>query len=91
MENLSLNYPEMHGYMEGDIQATFSPIMGKYRVTSKYELKTSKGVNFDGIVDEFGANNQPNKNKGFFKYYMTKKAFDMFVKNNKTVLNIYLD
>ena len=89
--NLTLNYPEMHGEIECDVQAEYSAIVNKYRVVSKSIIPQTMGIKFDSVVDRLGANNQPNKRVGWFKYYMTKKAFDKFLKTNKVVQNILLD
>lgn len=89
--NLTLNYPEMHGEIECDVQAEYSAILTKYRVVSKNIIHIKKGIKFDSVVDKIGANNRPNKRAGWFKYYMTKKAFDKFLEENKVVQNILLD
>ena len=89
--NLKLNHPEMHGEIECDIQAEYSVIMGKYRVVSKTQLAITKGVKFDSVVEERGANNCVNKRAGWFKYYLTKKAFEKLIETNEVVQNILLD
>ena len=88
---VNINYPEMHGNTNDAIQAEYSSILNKYRVTSPVELTISRGIEFDSIIGEFGANMVKNKRAGFFKYYMTKKAFDKFSKENSLTLNILLD
>jgi hypothetical protein len=85
------NYPEMYGSTNDEIQATFSYVVNKYRVTSKNEIKVSRGIEFDSVVAEIGANSTPNKNKGWFKYYMTKTAFAKFEAANNLTINILLD
>ena len=91
--NLEINYPEMWGNSESEIQAEFTGIGKKpYRVTSRDILIISLiGVEYNGQVKEFGANNVPNKRKGWHKYYMTKKAFQNLTKSHKVVLNCLLD
>jgi hypothetical protein len=87
--SIVINYPEMHGSSDADIQAQYS--LGKYRVTSKTELNESQGIRFDGLVSEFGSSHIRNKRAGYFRYYMTKYAFDKFCKTNDLTLNILLD
>lgn len=85
------NYPEMNGNTNDEIQATFSYVVNKYRVTMPKQIKTGRGIEFDSVVAEFGANNCKNKNAGYFKYYMTKAAFAKFEANNDLTINILLD
>lgn len=89
--NLILNYPEMNGEIDCDIQAEYSAIVNKYRVVSKNKLTIKMGIKFDSVVSERGANDCVNKRAGWFKYYMTKKAFDKFIESNKVIQNILLD
>ena len=84
---VTINYPEMQGTSEAEIQAEYS--FGKYRVTSKKELPIKRGVTFNGKVSEFGSSMIPNKRAGWFKYYMTPLAFDKM--KEEVVLNILLD
>lgn len=64
---------------------------GKYRVTSKTEIKTNRSVTFKKLVDEFGANNVKNKRAGWFVYEMTAKALDLFVKTCEVeFINTYM-
>lgn len=88
--DLTINYPEMWGNTNDAIQAEYT-ILGKYRVTSPKEIKPARGVESCGVVSEYGANNTKNKRAGFFKYYMTEKAFNKFSKANKVTLNQLLD
>lgn len=82
----------MQGTSNADIQAELVFFLKKpYRVVSKNEIKLSRGIEFNSIVGEFGANNIPNKRKGFYKYYMTKLAFDKFKEENDVVINCLLD
>ena len=90
--NLEINYPEMCGNSEAPIQAentslTFQP----YRVTCKEPINMSRGISYNGIVSEIGANNCKNKRAGWHKYYMTKKAFEKFCETHKVTLNCLLD
>jgi len=92
MDNLTLNYPEMWGNSQAEIQAEFTGIGSKpYRVTSKNPITISRGIEPSGQVGEFGANNTPNKRVGWYKYYMTKNAFNKLVEANKVTLNALLD
>jgi len=87
----TLNYPEMHGNIENDLQAEYISFLGKYRVTSKNEIEVKQGIVFNSVVAEFGANHVKNKNQGWFKYYFTPKAFYKFQSNNHIILNRLLD
>lgn len=90
--NITINYPEMWGNSEAEMQAENTCIGNRpYRVTSKQPIVISRGIEAAGQVGEFGANMTPNKRVGWFKYYMTKSAFDKLTKNNAVVLNCLLD
>lgn len=92
MSNVTINYPEMWGNSDSEIQAEHTGIGSKpYRVTSKKEILVSRGIEFNGIVSLIGANQTPNKRAGWFKYYMTPKAFERFSKSNHITLNCLLD
>jgi adenylosuccinate synthase len=92
MSNLDINYQEMWGEQECDIQAEHTGIGSKpYRITSKFPLPASQGVESAGQVGEYGANMTKNKRVGWYKYYMTRKAFEKLHKTNKVVLNCLLD
>ena len=91
MSNLNINYPELQTSSKSKVQAVYSAVLNKYRVTSQKEIEVKRGIEYNGKVDKLGANGIENKNVGWFKYYMTEKAFDTFTANNKTTLNIYLD
>ena len=86
------NYPELEGRnLDINCVAEYSAIVNKYRVVSKTKLKETKGLKFDSIVPERGANDTPNARAGWFKYYATPKAFDKLGSSQQVVLNIYLD
>ena len=88
----TINYPEMQGYLEANIQAVNTCLSKKpYRVISKFPLPIKQGVESAGFVSKIGANNIPNKNAGYCKYYMTSSAFEKLCENNNVVLNILLD
>lgn len=92
MNNLTTHYPEMWGTSTGEIQAENTCIGSKpYRVKSKAPLEISRGVEYTGLVGEFGSGMVRNKDVGWHKYYMTEKAFDKLVKENGVVLNCLLD
>lgn len=91
-ENITINYPEMWGDSVAEIQAENTCIGSRpYRVTSKQPLTVSRGVEPCGQVGEFGENMTKNKRVGWFKYYMTRKAFENFTKTNAVELNCLLD
>jgi hypothetical protein len=85
----SINYPEMWGASTANIQAEYS--IGKYKVTSRTEIALSRGISFDGTVDEIGANGYKNARAGYFRYYMTEAAFRAFCKRNSVEINVLLD
>lgn len=85
------NYTEMHGELANDIQAEYISFLGKYRVKSKNELGKGRGITADGQVGAIGANSVPNKNAGWFRYYMTPKAWEKLIATNDVVLNLLLD
>lgn len=92
MDNLTINYPEMHGNSNADIQAETTCLTNKpYRVTSKFQLPITQGVSYNGQVGVFGSNNVPNKRAGYYKYYLTRNAFNRLIKNHLVVLNCLLD
>jgi hypothetical protein len=91
MSNLTIAYPELNSTTNNKVQATYSSILNKYRVTSEKEIEIKRGIEANGIVSAIGANSCPNKNAGWFKYYMTEKAFDIFCEKNQATLNIYFD
>ena len=54
------NYPELEGRnLDINCVAEYSAIVNKYRVVSKTKLKETKGLKFDSIVPERGANDTP--------------------------------
>ena len=87
----TVNYPEMWGQTTDEIQAQYSEIVDKFRVTSKNEIKVTRGIKYRGKVPEIGANNTPNKRAGWHTYYMTESAFNKFQQNNDVILNSLLD
>lgn len=87
----TVNYPEMYGASKATIQAELSSATGRYIVRSEKPLTVSRGITFDGIISETGANNRPNRLAGWHRYYFTKAAFDKFEKANSLTLNILLD
>jgi len=92
MPEVTLHYPEMQGNSIADIQAENTCIGSRpYRVTSRNPLHISRGIDFNGLVGEIGANNTPNKRVGWHKYYMTKSAFRNLTKTHEVVLNCLLD
>lgn len=90
--NITINYPEMWGNSEAEIQAE-NTFIGKksYRVVSKKPIEIKRGIEAAGKVDEIGANNIPNKRAGWYKYYMTQSAFEKLASNNSITLNCLLD
>lgn len=89
---LTLNYPEMCGDSGANIQAEFTGIGSKpYRVTSITQLPIKRGVEDIGIVDKYGSSMMPNKRAGWFKYYMTARAFYALKNQYDVTLNALLD
>ena len=91
LKDYDVNYPEMWGYTEKNIQAEYSGYGNKYRVTSKKPIEIKRGIESNGIVGEIGANGVKNKRVGWYKYYMTESAFKNFCKTNDLTLNALLD
>jgi len=88
----TINYPEMWGNSEAEITATSTCITSRpYSITSKQEIKISRTIEFTGLVGEYGANNCKNKRVGWFKYLMTRTAFDKFAKTNNVTIECLLD
>jgi hypothetical protein len=89
---LTLNYPEMWGDSDANIQAEYTGIGGKpYRVTSITPLPIKRGIEYNGTVGEYGSSMMPNKRAGWFKYYMTARAFYALKNQYDITLNSLLD
>ena len=89
--NTTINYPEMWSESKSELQAEYSSVLKKYRVTSLNKIEEKRGIEYIGIVSDFGANDTPNKRKGWYKYYMTKRAFDLFTETSDVEINCLLD
>lgn len=90
--NYTLHNVDMQSECKSEIQAhlCYYP-KESYRVTMPNQIKISRGIKYDGIIDNIGANGIKNKRAGFHKYYMTPNAFELFCRNNNVTLITYLD
>ena len=89
MSNTTINYPEMWGASKSEIQATIFQSM--YYITTKNEIKVSRGIEYTGTVDLEMPNGKKNARGGWHKYRMTPKAFNKFENEQQVEINILLD
>ena len=88
----TIHYPEsnQNQNIKSSIYAEF--LQNSVKVVSETILSLGKrGVTYNGLVSDIGANGCKNERAGWHSYYLTQSAFNKLKKSNDVVLNVFLD